>query len=56
MDGHSLMPVAEGMASSLVHRGPDDGGVWVDADANIALAHRRLSVLDLSREGHQPML
>jgi asparagine synthase (glutamine-hydrolysing) len=43
------------MASTLEHRGPDDSGVWVDADAGIALSHRRLSILDLSAEGHQPM-
>ena len=34
---------------------PDDGGSWVDAEAGIALAHRRLSILDLSPLGHQPM-
>jgi len=55
-DGHSLMRVAENMVASLVHRGPDDDGVWVDDEAKIAFGHRRLSVLDLSQEGHQPML
>ncbi len=44
------------MRDHLVHRGPDDGGIWLDADAGIALGHRRLSVLDLSSEGHQPMV
>src|SRR5436190_10460244 len=43
------------MAEALRHRGPDDCGVWVDAEAGIALSHRRLSILDLSAEGHQPM-
>lgn len=43
------------MANQLAHRGPDDLGVWVDAAAGIALGHRRLSILDLSPEGHQPM-
>lgn len=43
------------MASQLTHRGPDDSGVWVDRQAGIALGHRRLSILDLSRDGHQPM-
>ncbi len=55
-DGHNLMRVAENMVASLVHRGPDDNGVWVDDEAKIAFGHRRLSVLDLSQEGHQPML
>ena len=43
------------MADALHHRGPDDGGVWTDPIAGIALSHRRLSILDLSVEGHQPM-
>ncbi|HBA67628.1 MAG TPA: asparagine synthase (glutamine-hydrolyzing) [Methylococcaceae bacterium] len=44
------------MADTLSHRGADDAGVWTDNDAGIALAHRRLSILDLSPAGHQPML
>ncbi|GAX92058.1 asparagine synthase (glutamine-hydrolyzing) [Effusibacillus lacus] len=44
------------MGESIVHRGPDDSGIWVDAEAGIALAHRRLSIVDLSPEGHQPMV
>lgn len=44
------------MAETIAHRGPDDAGVWVDALAGVALAHRRLAVLDLSPAGHQPML
>ena len=44
------------MAQQIAHRGPDDQGVWTDANAGIALAHRRLSILDLSPQGHQPML
>jgi asparagine synthase (glutamine-hydrolysing) len=43
------------MAAPLRHRGPDDVGVWVDPAAGVALAHRRLAVLDLSPAGHQPM-
>ena len=48
--------VAKKMAESIAHRGPDDMGVWVDEAAGIALAHRRLSILDLSPAGHQPMV
>jgi len=44
------------MTDTIAHRGPDDKGAWVDADAGIALGHRRLSILDLSPAGHQPML
>lgn len=43
------------MAAALRHRGPDDEGMWVDADAAVALCHRRLSIIDLSPLGAQPM-
>ncbi len=44
------------MTRRLAHRGPDDEGLWTDAEAGIALGHRRLSILDLSPLGRQPML
>jgi asparagine synthase (glutamine-hydrolysing) len=44
------------MAAALHHRGPDDSGIWCDAEAGIGLGHTRLSVLELSPAGHQPML
>jgi asparagine synthase (glutamine-hydrolysing) len=43
------------MADSLQHRGPDDAGTYVRADERVALGHRRLSIIDLSSAGHQPM-
>ncbi len=45
----------EDMASTLLHRGPDDSGVWTDGDHAIGFAHRRLSIIDLSIDGRQPM-
>ncbi len=50
-----LQGIVLGMTNRLRHRGPDDVGTWTDAEAGIALGHRRLSILDLSPEGHQPM-
>ncbi len=44
------------MGLAIAHRGPDDDGVWIDKDAGIGLVHQRLSVLDLSVAGHQPMV
>lgn len=43
------------MTHALIHRGPDDGGSWVDPASGVALGHRRLSIIDLSPSGQQPM-
>jgi len=43
------------MTRAIVHRGPDDSGLWTDQGAGVALGHRRLSIIDLSESGHQPM-
>jgi asparagine synthase (glutamine-hydrolysing) len=53
---HAEMNAAiERMTESIRHRGPDDGGVWTDPIGGIALGSRRLAIVDLSSEGHQPM-
>ena len=51
----SLPGILDRMTASLVHRGPDASGAWYDESAGIALGHRRLSILDLSEAGAQPM-
>ncbi|MHC1759628.1 MAG: asparagine synthase (glutamine-hydrolyzing) [Negativicutes bacterium] len=40
---------------AMIHRGPDDAGEWWSADGRVGLAHRRLSIIDLTPAGHQPM-
>ena len=53
---HDPRCVVSKMAERLRHRGPDDGGLWVDEAAGVALGHRRLAVIDLSADGRQPMI
>lgn len=52
----TLRAVTVAMTDAIAHRGPDDSGVWTDPAAGIALGHRRLSIVDLSAAGHQPMV
>src|SRR5262245_37126547 len=51
-----LLTTVHRMTATLAHRGPDSHGVWTDDDAGVALGHRRLSIIDLSEGGQQPML
>lgn len=51
-----MASVLGSMAGAIVHRGPDDQGVWFEAAQGIGLALRRLAIVDLSLRGHQPMI
>ncbi|MBD2577195.1 asparagine synthase (glutamine-hydrolyzing) [Oscillatoria sp. FACHB-1406] len=51
----NLEAIACKMSNTIIHRGPDSKGTWVDPTTGIALGHRRLAIVDLSPEGHQPM-
>ena len=55
MGANQLSSMVCEMNNVLIHRGPDDHGVWVDEKVGIGLGHRRLSIVDLSPTGHQPM-
>ena len=50
-----LERLATAMASAIAYRGPDGAGVWADAEAGVALSHRRLAIVDLTPTGAQPM-
>jgi asparagine synthase (glutamine-hydrolysing) len=54
--GRATLPLAAAMAARLTHRGPDDEGTWASPQADVCLGHTRLSILDLSAQGHQPMV
>jgi asparagine synthase (glutamine-hydrolysing) len=53
--GLSSRATMTGMTDAILHRGPDDGGQWLDEGSGIALGQRRLAIIDLSIQGHQPM-
>ena len=53
---NKILKVINEMTKTLDHRGPDTKGTWVDKDKNLALGHRRLSILEVSNLGKQPMI
>lgn len=53
LEGGALL---KSMADAIAHRGPDDAGHWHDASLGVGLGHRRLSIIDVSPAGHQPMM
>ncbi len=54
--GLDLGAIASQMGDAVQHRGPDDSGVWTDPNSGVSISHRRLSIVDLSSAGHQPMV
>jgi asparagine synthase (glutamine-hydrolysing) len=53
--GHEPTQLLHRMGNTLAHRGPDDSGIFFDKNAGLGLSFRRLSIIDLTAEGHQPM-
>lgn len=56
LSSSQIAEIAVNMGDAIRHRGPDDFGTWSDDEAQITLVHRRLSIVDLSAAGHQPMV
>jgi len=54
--GHEPTELLRCMGNTLAHRGPDDSGIFFDKNAGLGLSFRRLSIIDLTAEGHQPMV
>ena len=53
--GGVTVDLVASMRDTMVHRGPDDAGTWMSQDRRVGLGHRRLSIVDLSAAGHNPM-
>ena len=51
-----LYEIVDKMSDSLTHRGPDDRGNWTDYNLGLSISHQRLSILDISDKGSQPMI
>ena len=54
--GEASLPLILAMRDAMTHRGPDSAGAWADPECRVALGHRRLSIVDLTPGGHQPMV
>ena len=55
LGAESLRNMVGQMTAAIVHRGPDDVGLWMDTEARVAFGHRRLAIIDLTEAGQQPM-
>lgn len=55
LGAEQLQRLVSDMAGTMQHRGPDDSGQWLSPDGRVALSHRRLSIIDTSSAGRQPM-
>ena len=55
-DPEMMISIVQKMTSSIRHRGPDDAGTWIERESGLALGHRRLSIIELSSLGKQPMM
>ena len=56
VSSEEALVMIKGMCWSLEHGGPDDEGIYENADCGLVLGHRRLSIIDITACGHQPML
>ncbi|AMR31839.1 hypothetical protein A0256_10600 [Mucilaginibacter sp. PAMC 26640] len=53
--GQQASRLVTSMCNDMQHGGPDDSGIWNNTEGGVVLGHRRLSIIDLTRNGHQPM-
>jgi len=56
LNKNALLEITNNMSKALFHRGPDDCGNWIDENLGLSISHQRLSILDLSNSGRQPMI